>query len=67
MDRSPSTGSKSADFISISDCMERYCIARKTVMKVAKEASALYQYSKCYRVDAKAFDSYFREQFRVTE
>ena len=67
MYKSRNTGSPNADYISIADCMSRYCLSRSTVMKVAARAEALFKYSSCYRINCRSFDDYFKTAFLVKE
>lgn len=54
-------------YMSINDAQKRYSLCRNTLVKLAKQANALYKIGRAVRIDSQGLDNYIADKLAVKE
>lgn len=52
-------------YISIKTATQRYALCRNTIVKLAKEAQAIYKIGRAVRIDSEKLDKYLEDNLSV--
>lgn len=53
-----------AEFLTVSMTMQKLNLCRASVVKLAKEAGALFRFGNSQRIDYKRLNEYFRKEYK---